>query len=160
MLPCAALVPLPSSLHVCWGISLCLLVGVLELGVTAGAAQLLFSQAFPGAPYWGKVNLEVNMITVVLIAKLGNVFNISGSFIPFPCQHCCILKRHNNMAAKQYMFQGVNRADKITAPVPQGSLRFNSEAKKLCSELGSIYMNKHCWNPVYNLWWLPFLSFG
>lgn len=59
---------------------MCLLVGLLELGVRAGdaTALLLFRQAFPGAPYWGKLNLEVNTITMVLIAKLGSVFNISG----------------------------------------------------------------------------------
>lgn len=46
------------------------------------------------------------------------------------------------MAAKQYVFEGDQRADRITAPVPQGGLRFNSEAKKQCSKLGSIYLNK------------------
>lgn len=125
----AALVSLPSShWQMCWGISTCLLVGVLEL--EHAAPLLLFSQAFPGGPYWGKVNLEVNMITVIFDSQTGKClqrFRLN-SFIPFPCQHCWILKRHNNMATKQCMYQGDHRADKITAPMPQGSLRFNSEA--------------------------------
>lgn len=38
ILSCAALVPLPSSpWQMCWGISMCLLGGMLELSVTAGA---------------------------------------------------------------------------------------------------------------------------
>ena len=63
-----------------------------------------------------------------------------NSCIPFPCQHHCVLQRCDNTAAKQQAFQEDHMAGKITTPVPQGGLRFKSEAKKQRSKLGSIYL--------------------